>query len=208
MQTPRRTLASVFSVVLAAASLVAVAPAAAATPLGTNLVKNPGAQSGSLGSATSWDTDLAFSSRKYGDPGMPSKAHGNSFGGGTRLFSTGPYDENFDGCGSATQFINITGRGGAIDNGNLKVTLKARLGTLSTQSSAQVTLQFRDSNNHQVGNQVKVGPVSTNKTLVSRSASRRIPDGARTFRVQILGNPSDQTCDAVIDLVNVQVTSY
>src|SRR5829696_88892 len=131
MQTPRRTLASVVSVVLAAASLVAVAPASAATPLATNLVKNPGAQAGTLGTVPSWTTDHAFTTRAYGSSGMPSKAHGNSFGGGTRLFSTGPYDVNFDGCGSAIQFISITGRGGAIDDGDLKVTLRARLGSLS-----------------------------------------------------------------------------
>lgn len=196
-------------VALAASLVLAAAPVSAApTPYGSNLVKNPGAQAGSGGSVPSWDVDGNFASRAYGSTGMPSTSHGNSIGGGSRLFSSGAYDANFDVCGSATQFIKIKNRGGAIDGGNVRVTLKARLGTLSTATTARVTLQFREaSNGNPVGNQMTLGPVSTNKTLVSRSKSRIVPGGAREFRIQLLSGDTVSTCDGFFDLVSVKISA-
>ena len=52
------------------------------------------------------------------------------------------------------------------------------------------------------------GPVCTNRTLVGRSASKRIPARTRQFRVQLLGDPNEAACDAFFDLVNVQIASY
>jgi hypothetical protein len=138
---------------------------------------------------------------------MPTKAHGNSFGGGTRLFSTGDYSVALDACGSALQSIAIKGRGGAIDSGDVRVTLKGRLGTENPMATATVSLQFRDADNHQVGSrQLKLGPVSTDRTLVSRTASRVAPRGTRILVVRLQGSTTEPTCSALFDNLVVRIS--
>jgi hypothetical protein len=186
---------------------LASGPAAAAgpTPYDKNLVKNPGAEAGGPGAnVPSWETDTDFAAVAYGSAGAPTKKQGKDIDGGKQLFSTGPYSVNFDACGSATQFITIEKRDRDIDTGKVRVTLEAYLGTKTKADSATVTLQFRDGNNHQIGSkQLTLGPVGTKLKLVLDSASSIVPAKTREFRVQLLGDPVEQTCDAFFDNVSV-----
>ena len=200
-----------FTMALLLTALVAPAPADAAgtTALGTNLVKNGSAENGSPGTSVpgGWDIGGNFSVVSYGDPGVPSKSQSHS--GGAQLFSSGAYDTTFDECGSATQFIHINGRGSAIDGGHIRVTLKARIGTQSQGTeTATVTLQFRDANNEQVtSQQPTLGPLSTTRTLSSRSVSQKVPRRTREFRVQLLGSQTDPVCNAFFDNLSVVISS-
>ena len=194
--------------VAAATSLVAVGPAsaAAATPYGKNLVRNGGAEKGSPGTTVpGWEVDGFFSVVRYGSLGAPTKSYGSAIRGGRQLFSSGPYDETLDTCGSATQFIRIRGRNGAIDHGHVKVRLKARLGTAAPgDTSASVTLQFRDGDNEQVvSNQLVLGPISTDQTLPVMSKARKLPPTTRRLRVQLVGDPTFGLCNGLFDKVTV-----
>ncbi len=202
-----RILATAFLIAAACstAAVLAAAPASAATAYGENLLKNPGAESGSPGAVVPrWETDTDFKVVPYGSTGVPSKKQGKAIDGGEQLFSTGPYSVNFDACGSGLQFITITRRNKDIDSGKVKITLSGYLGTKSISDSATVTVQFRDGNNHQIGSrQLTIGPVSTAGKLLEDSASRKVPAGTRILRVQLLGNTVEQTCDAFFDNLSV-----
>jgi hypothetical protein len=194
--------------IAAACSLTAAlpaGPASAATAYGENLLKNPGAESGAPGALVPrWETDTDFTVVPYGSPGVPSLKQGKSIDGGRQLFSTGPYSMDFDACGLGIQFIKIKQRDKDIDSGKVRVTLQGYLGTKSISDQATVTIQFRDGNNHQVGSkQLTIGPVSTAGKLLEDTASRTVPDGTRILRVQLLGNPVEQTCDAFFDNLSV-----
>ncbi len=187
------------------AAALAATPASAATAYGENLLKNPGAESGDPGTVVPrWETDTDFTVVPYGSPGVPSRKQAKSIDGGEQLFSTGPYSMNFDACGLGLQFIRIKQRDKDIDSGKVRVTLQGYLGTKSISDQATVTIQFRDGNNHQVGSkQLTIGPVSTAGKLLEDTASRTVPDGTRILRVQLLGNPVEQTCDAFFDNLSV-----
>ena len=187
-----------------AAALVAT-PASAATAYGENLLKNPGAESGDPGALVPrWETDTDFTVVPYGSPGVPSKKQAKAIAGGQQLFSTGPYSEAFDACGLGMQFIRIRQRDQDIDSGKVRVTLQGYLGTKLVSDTATVTIQFRDGNNHQVGSkQLTIGPVSTAGKLVEDAAARTVPVGTRILRVQLLGNPVEQRCDAFFDNLSV-----
>jgi hypothetical protein len=203
-----RSLAASVGTVLAATALLATGPVSAGTPTpyNANLVRNPGAQAGIPGtSVPRWEEDDGFEVIRYGDPGAPSKAHGDSFTGGTQLFSTGEYDTTFDLCPDALQFITISGRNRAIDAGNVRLRLKARLGTADPSHVASVTLQFRDGNNHAIGSLMTLGPVSTSNTLVARSRSRIVPRKARILRVQLQGGLEAPDCKAYFDKIDVRI---
>ena len=214
MTSPRgRVRAIGLTVAMAATALVSSGPAAAVgtTPYGHNLVRNGGAENGSPGTTIpgGWEFDGNFAVVSYGDGGVPPVSQSHAFGGGRQLFATGSYDGTTDTCGSATQFIHIQGRGGAIDTGHVRVALKARLGTeLHGTDTATVTLQFRDGNNEQVTqSQLKLGPVSTTETMSAGSASRTVPRKTREFRVQLLGSQTDPVCDAFFDKVSVVISA-
>jgi hypothetical protein len=187
------------------AAVFAAAPASAQTAYEKNLLRNPGAESGDPGAVVPrWDTDTDFTVIPYGSSGAPSKKQSKSIDGGKQLFSTGPYSMNFDACGTGIQYIKIKQRDKDIDNGKVKITLSGFLGTKSISDSATVTVQFRDGNNHQVGSKLlTIGPVSTAGTLLEDFASRKVPTGTRILRVQLLGNPVEQTCDAFFDNLSV-----
>jgi hypothetical protein len=189
------------------AAALAAAPASAATEYGKNLLKNPGAESGDPGpSVPRWETDTDFKVVPYGSSGVPSKKDSKSIDGGKQLFSTGPYSPNFDACGTGIQYIKIKQRDKDIDGGKVKITLRGYLGTKSISDSATVAIQFRDGNNHQVGSkQLTIGPVSTAGKLLEDFASRKVPVGTRILRVQLLGNPVEQTCDAFFDNLSVML---
>lgn len=171
--------------------------AAGSTPLGKNLVKNPGAESGGTGTnVPNWEISPDFSVGAYGDPGLPSTKQSKAVDGGSQLFSTGAYVFNFDTCGSALQTIKLKGVDGA------GLTLKAAMGTETKADTAYVSLQFRDGNNHQIGPNVELS-ASTKAKMVQKTKTATVPNGARSIRLLLQGDLIAQTCDAFFDNVSV-----
>src|SRR5262249_32960006 len=137
-----------------ASILLAASPAAAstATPYGTNLVHNPGAEAGPVtatGNIPSWETESNAAVVKYGTSGYPTKNQSSSCGGGSKFFGAGPYDSVFDRCGDAQQTIDLRGRGSAIDAGKVRVSFSGRVGATGG-ATAHLDLYFRNANNHGV----------------------------------------------------------
>jgi hypothetical protein len=178
-------------------------PAAAATPFGKNLVRNPGAEAGGTGTnVPDWEIDPDFSVGAYGGAGMPSKKQGKNVGGEKQLFSTGPYIINFDTCGSARQAIKLKKISGDIDSGSVSVTVSAAMGTKTKDDTASVILQFRDGNNHQVGSNLVINASTTSK-MVEKSKSKVVPRRTRAINVLLQGSVLNATCDAFFDNVSV-----
>lgn len=197
-----RCLGAALAIVATAMSSGSAA-AAAATPFGENLVKNPGAEAGGVGTnVPNWEISPDFAVGAYGGAGMPSKKQGNAIGGEKQLFSTGPYVVNFDTCGSALQFIKLKNVSGPIDSGNVRVTVSGFLGTKTKADTAYVSLQFRDGNNEQIGANLDIS-ASTKGKMSSKTKSKAVPKGTRILRVQLQGDLLAQTCDAFFDNVSV-----
>jgi hypothetical protein len=191
-------------VAVALAATVSISePAAAATPFGKNLVRNPGAEAGGTGTnVPDWEIDPDFSVGAYGGSGLPSKKQGQSVDGEKQLFSTGPYVTNFDTCGGARQTIKLKKITGDIDSGGVRVTVRAAMGTKAKSDTAFVILQFRDGNNHQVGSNLSIS-ASTKGKMVEKSKSQSVPSGTRAINVLLQGDLLEQTCDAFFDNVSV-----
>ncbi len=197
--------------VLAACVLVTANPlqAAGSTPFGVNLVKNSSAESG----LTSWDTFLAFKTRKYGASGLglPSKSASNKIGGGTRFFFSGNYDSTMSQCPEADQTMKLKGIGSAVDGGHVKVSLSAYAGTDGAADiHAHVDLYFRDSNNHSVsGSDFQKQASSTNEHYKHLTASKVLTPHTRTLRVHLYADGSSTEtggCYAFWDKVSVKLT--
>jgi hypothetical protein len=187
---------------LAVAALGA-APASAATPFGKNLVKNSGAESGSPGiDVPNWEIDPDFSVGAYGGLDMPSKKQGKAVDGEKQLFATGPYVVNFDTCGGARQAIKLKGITSQIDSGGVSITLSAAMGTKTKEDTAFVIVQFRDSNNHQVGSNLSIN-ASTKAKMVEKLKKATVPKKTRAINVLLQGDLLEGTCDAFFDNVSV-----
>jgi hypothetical protein len=199
--------------VLMATALVTITPlkVAAATPYGTNLVQNGGAQSGLL----HWETFPSgdFRTHAYGASGLgfPSKSTATSIGGGTRFFYAGPYDTAFGTCGDANQAWTLKGLGAAIDSGHVKVTLKGYAGTNGAADlNAHLDLHFRNSQNHSVAsNGITRTVAGTNEQYQRISASKILPKGTRILRVHLWADgaatASSGDCQAFWDNISVVV---
>lgn len=198
---------------LLAALVVAVVPgtAGAATPYGTNLVKNPGAENG----LTNWDGFNDPSTRKYGSGGLgyPSKQQRDRIGGGKRMFTAGAFVPAFSACGELEQTIRLNGINGAIDSGKVKVRLKGWMATSGAADlTANVLLLFRDGQNHSNGLSVKqIGGSATTTNEVYRSIdkSRKLPKGARILRIKLFVSGSAMeggACEVAWDKLSVVIT--
>jgi hypothetical protein len=203
-------LAAAASVVLAAAP----ATAATTTPYGTNLVHNPGAQSGPAspnGQTTvdipAWDTFSNMTVVKYGTSGFPSTSQSSGFGGGSKFFSTGPYDTVFNQCGDAQQTITLHGRASAIDAGKVKVTFSGRVGATGG-ATAHLDLYFRNANNHGVGiNGITTSTAGTGRTLPAVQRSRKLPPNTRLLRVHLWADGvASGYCKAWFDNLKVVIS--
>lgn len=210
---PRRAGAIV--ALLAAVALGASPVSAASTPYGTNLVKNPGAQSGSSSSngnspvtIPSWDTFLNFTVVRYGTSGFPSKSKGNAISGSSKFFSAGMLDTGLGQCGDAEQVITLRGRSSLVDSGRIRVTLSAKVAA-SGPARARVDLFFRDSNNHQVNgsNGIRKSVTGSGSTFRSVSASKVLPKGTRQLRLKLWADGVDSGyCKAYFDNLRVTIT--
>jgi hypothetical protein len=201
-------LAGLASLVLAASPAMASNP----TPLGSNLLSNPGAQSGHASpdgqtpvTIPGWDDTFAnMTVVKYGTSGFPGTHESNRFGGGTKFFSTGPYDNGLGTCGDADQTIVLTGRGNAIDNGQVRARLSGRVAA-GGPAVAHLDLYFRTSNNHSVAvNGITKHASSTSGSFVLLGGSKVLPKHTRTLRIHIWASGvSSGYCKAYFDKLSV-----
>ena len=210
-RSPRlAALAAVASLLLAASP----AGAAVATPYGTNLVHNAGAQDGPASSngqhavsIPSWDTFANMTVVRYGTSGFPTTSQSARFAGGTKFFSTGPYSDTFGQCGDAQQTITLRGRASVIDAGKVRVTLSGRVGAAGA-ATAHFDLYFRNAENHQVSvNGLATSISGTGRTLPAVQHTRILPRNTRLLRVHLWADGVDSGyCKAWFDKVKVVIT--
>ncbi|MEA2684455.1 MAG: eukaryotic-like serine/threonine-protein kinase [Chloroflexota bacterium] len=177
---------------------------------GHNLVTNGNAEQGS-GATTSaavvrpngWTTTGNFTVVKYGadvfpsasDPGPPDRGD-YFFAGGN-----GP-------TASASQTLDVSGGGGAIDSGGKKYTLSAWLGGYGGQNdNATVEATFLSANGQAIGTPARIGPVTDivrgGKTALKLAQTTgEIPKGTRKVLLKVLlvrteGNYNDGYADDI-----------
>jgi len=192
---------------LAATALFAVPPlgAAAATPYGTNLVTNGGAENG----LTGWVPFGNATSRSYdGTPGFPSKAERNRIGGSSRFFYAGAYE--FDACGDLQKAWTLKGIGSTIDAGKVKVRLQGYAATNGAADLfAHVDLYFRDADNHQTlsSSGIKRKVTQTDQKYVRIDVTKTLPKHARKLRLHLWADgaavESSGDCAAFWDKLSV-----
>ena len=190
------------------AVLLSAAPAAAATtPFNTNLVRNPGAEKALANPP--WDVfpDGAFVRHKYGPSGFgfPPKSEGTRIGGGVYFFTS--KTDNVFGCGDAKQDIVLSGIGGKIDTGHVKVAIRAFAATNgAAEMTANFDVQFFNSEHHTVSSfGLQRHATSTNETYRTLQGSKVLPIHTRILQVHLYQTPSDGSvgCQSSWDNVSV-----
>ena len=203
--------------VLCASVWTALRPAAAsaATPLGTNLIVNPGAELGTAGEGGSttesepspdappdWTTTGDFTQISYSeDDGYPTTVPGDAtpgpgdpgnafFGGG---YPTGA-------ASTATQTIQVADLAAQIDGGTIGYDLSGWLGGYSDQGdSMEVVLTFQNGSGTALGT-AQIGPVTPGMRddtteLLQQESSGAVPAGTRSVQVEMVtdvaSGPSD-----------------
>ena len=195
---------------LTATALFAVPPlgAAAATPYGSNLVKNGGAENG----LSSWDPFGNATTRTYdGTPGFPSKAERNRIGGSSRFFYAGAYELGT--CGDLQQSWTLKGIGSTIDAGKVRVRLQGYAATNGAADLfAHVDLYFRDADGEQTlsSSGIKRKVTQTNQKYVRIDVTKTLPKHARKLRLHLWADgaaaESSGDCAAFWDKLSVTLT--
>jgi hypothetical protein len=184
--------------VLALAAALAIAAGAAsaeATPLGLNLIVNPGAESG-LGAAdvsgaivapAGWTTTSNFTAVQYA-AGIGSDlnlANSAAIGGGNNYFAGGPGSA----LSTATQSISFADLAGDVDAGEVSFLFSGYLGGYTTQiDTMTVSATFFNDANAIVLASI-IGPVTsadrggTTQLLLASSGLTSVPIGARSVSV-------------------------
>ncbi|MFB3826297.1 MAG: BACON domain-containing protein [Bryobacteraceae bacterium] len=160
------------------------------TPAGANLIRNPGAEENTVtgcanAAITGWTKSGNLSVCTYGgdvavsDPGPPDR--------GKNHFSGGPDNAS----SSITQTIDISGQAAAIDAGTLPYTLSGYVGGWDGQDdNAVLKANFKSAAGATLAS-AQVGPVLSAERkgatgMWLRSASGRVPAGARSVEVVLL----------------------
>jgi hypothetical protein len=195
--------------------LAAAMPAAAVTttPFNTNLVRNPGAEIAL--SNPPWDTFPAgdFTRHKYGPAGFgfPPKSEGRRIGGGTYFFNGGNFDNTYGTCPDAKQDIKLKNIGGAIDNGHVKVQIRA---FAATNGAAELTAHFDVTffnSNHENDNFpvkfIQKHATSTNEVFKTLQGSKVLPKTTRFLQVHLYSTPNDGSfgCQSSWDNISVKL---
>jgi hypothetical protein len=178
----------------AAAALLTMTTLAMATPLGSNILLNGNAETGT-GSASGndvvsipgWTTTSNFTVVQYGAPGgFPDNSVSSSIGGGINFFAGGP-NTTFS---SATQTVSILDLATLIDAGGASATLSGDLGGFDGQSdNMTVTATFLGAASNSLGS-VIIGPVTETEragvsTLLFDTGSVAIPVGTQSIMVEM-----------------------
>ena len=177
---------------LAAAALLAAAPAGAVVP-GGNLLVNPGAEAGPGAPDSSqqlplpgWTVESTFTAVQYGTSGFPTIPDSATLGGGVNFFAGGPGGA----LSAATQVVNLSGAAAEIDAGQVTATLSALLGGFATQTdNATVSATFLNAGGAPGGAirlpTVNPGDRNSVTALVARSSSAPVPAATRQISVRI-----------------------
>lgn len=209
----RRLMVSTIALVLASAGipLVASSTLAAKTPLGVNLVLNPGAEAGagtngySVVAIPNWETKGNFTVVRFGSPEFPTKAESNRVDGGRKFFSCGPDTED----SQAEQKIHIKGRSAAIDAGRIKVEVKVRMaGYLNGQDEGILYIGYFDADVVAIDDLDVSQSSGTNGVFRLKRSSEVLPAGTRLLWVGLYGfraNDGGSYCDAYFDRVSVRL---
>jgi len=154
-----------------------------------NLLRNPGAEGGA-GSRTGsdvlpipgWVTAANFTAGLYGGRDLLTTAESERIGGGANFFYGGPSTP----FSSARQVVDVSAEALAIDGGQRRAVLSARLGTLGDGGDeAQVRAEFLDQQGA-VLDQTRLGPVQdTAGELRAESAAASVPARTRQIRVSL-----------------------
>jgi hypothetical protein len=185
--------------VLALVLMSALQAAAAAAPsslIGPNLVVNGNAEAGpalpkSVG-AQGWATTGHFTAVNYGYDGYPNSLSPGPTGRGYRLFTGGTNDP----LSTASQAIDVSGLGPAIDAGKIQYNFSAFIGGYSSQRDyATVTATFYNASHTRL-NSVQLGPVTSADrqgitSLLRRQSSGSVPAGTRTIGVKVVSTRTE-----------------
>jgi hypothetical protein len=200
---------------LALATFVLAAPAAAAIPSG-NLVRNGDAQTGTAASDSStvapvpipgWTTTANLTEHVYATTSFPDAAAAAAINGGTQFFAGGPHASADNTAETASQDVDVSAAAAEIDAGGVTATLAAALGGFESQGdAAKVDATFVAADGRTLAS-VSVGPVSASDRgeetkLLPRSASVAVPAATRSVRLVITatrveGNYNDGYADNV-----------
>src|SRR5690349_11142748 len=173
-------MGAIAGVVLVGA-LFTASPVAAATPYGSNLVKNGSAENG----LTGWETfpDGDFQVRAYGPAGFgfPAKSQSTKINGGAHFFYAGTYDNVYGTCGDAADTFTLTGIGSAIDTGHVAVRLQGYVATNGASAiNGHLDLYFRNSQNHTVSsNGITKSFTQTNEVYKHVDVTKVLPKNTR-----------------------------
>jgi hypothetical protein len=168
-----------------------------ATPLGANLIVNPGAELGT-GAAdwtttvapTGWRTTSNFSAVQYAAPGVPDSLHpadSTAIGGGNNYFAGGPNDTS----ATASQDVPFADLATSVDRGMISFILSGYLGGYDGQAdNMRIALTFLNAANA-VLSTVNIGPIDGSR-LVSQllpfttdRTGTIVPIGARSATITL-----------------------
>ena len=167
---------------------------------GSNLIVNPGAESGPGDTTTDkpvsqipgWTKQGDFDVVPYGANGVAGLSDPGPSDRGKNLFTGGPDTPNT----SASQTIDVTSNSSDINNGSVSYTLSGYLGGFSSQEdNARLTVKFEDSSGKVLAT-AHIGPVSAtdrqNTTgILKRSTTGKVPKDTVKLVVTLLMTRTD-----------------
>ncbi len=162
--------------------------ATAGSVLGTNLVVNPGAESGpsAITSAPAayvpgWSTMSGFSVAPYGGTGWVQSTDPGPVDRGAKLFC-----RNTGSNTTAYQEIDVSPAAALIDASQITYQVSAWLGALNGNITPTLVYSFYDWSGNQLGASGQVGPVNPSGTgLVETSGSGTLPSGTRRVHIEL-----------------------
>jgi uncharacterized protein (TIGR03437 family) len=160
----------------------------AGSVLGTNLVANPGAESGPSAPTTAiaayvpgWATMYGFSVAPYGGTNFVQATSPSPVDRGTKLFygETGITSVGY-------QELDVSPASALIDASQITYQVSAWLGSINGNRSPAMLYSFYDWSGNQLGTSSQLGPVNPPATgLVEASSSGTLPAGTRRVHVEL-----------------------
>lgn len=180
-------------------------------PLGSNLIRNGGAEEGPSGTIgeevrpiPGWTATAGFTSTRYGY--IYPDAESQLIGGGRNFFFCGL---NI-GQSEATQTIDVSCLSNLIDAKKISVKLSGNMGGRGTEGDyGTVTATFYDATGTVALGTCIIGPqAASNGHLKPWTKSAAVPTGTRKMQVKIKGiRTNGNNCDAFFDNLSLVLTS-
>ena len=188
-----------------------------ATPLGVNLIVNPGAELGasaanyvSVVAPSGWTTTSNFSAVQYAAGGVNdlNTISSSLIGGGNNFFAGGPDT----GVSTASQNISIADLASTVDSGMIAFVLSGYLGGFDTQpDNLSVGATFLNAANAVLSSS-KIGPVSNadrqgnSRLLLVTTGATLVPVGARVVQISMTATRLEGTYnDGYADNLSLQL---